>query len=68
MGNMDLKFHLSNGVIVTVPKVSEAEFKNMMEGWADLTNAAVGMPSNDGGMKFIARTHIVMIEVTDYVF
>jgi hypothetical protein len=68
MGTMDLNFHMSNGLVIVVPKVTEDEFKNMMEGWADPTNAVVGMPGIDGGMKFLARTHIVMIEVTDYVF
>lgn len=67
MADMDLTFYMTTGHNVVVPKVSEEEFKNLMQGWVEGTQPVVGMPGADGGMKYLARQHIAMVEVTNYV-
>lgn len=67
MSNMDVTFVMRTGHHFVAPKITEEEFKVMMDGYRDPNNYLIGIPNGEDNMRFLVREHIVFIEVSNYV-
>lgn len=66
--NVDVIIHLSNDRKAFVIKVPMEQVQTLIQGYQDPNQALVCVASHDGtGLRYLAKHHIVEIEVTGIV-